>query len=475
MSEPTRARIARAGTTCWVTERADRLTLLADAAAYYPRLADAIEAARHSVFILGWDVHSRTRLRRDAPPERSELARLLDRAVRNTPTLRVHVLNWDYTPAFALSRQLLPKLRFDWLTHERLGFAEDDAHPVGGCHHRKLVVIDDSLAFIGGLDLTARRWDTSEHRPGDPQRVDPEGAAYAPFHDLQAAVSGPVAARLGRLAREAWGHAAGEPVAEQDTPRRLWPADTEPDFRDLDVSIARTQGEHGERQEIREIEAMYLAALQAARRTIYIENQYFTSSRVGELLENSLRGADGPEIVVVRPLHTSSWLERATMDVYAARWTRRLREADIGDRFRTYYPVAGETPVQLHSKFCTVDDRFVTVGSANLSNRSLGLDTECNVFLEVDDEPASAGVTRLRDRLICEHLGLTPDAWSRRKADGSLIAAIEAGAGRDRRLVPHPAEAPDWLDKLVPEQGWLDPEKPVELRDLAAYLLSDDE
>ena len=74
--------------------------------------------------------------------------------------------------------------------------------------HQKIVVVDDAVAFSGGLDLTTRRWDTRAHRLDDPGRVDLAGVPYAPFHDVQAIVDGKAAAALAELARVRWAHGA---------------------------------------------------------------------------------------------------------------------------------------------------------------------------------------------------------------------------------------------------------------------------
>src|SRR3569832_2150888 len=81
---------------------------------------------------------------------------------------------------------------------------------MGGSHHQKVVVIDDQLAFAGGLDLTLGRWDTPDHVPDDPRRIELNPAPARPYHDVQVAVSGAAARALGELARERWRCATGK-------------------------------------------------------------------------------------------------------------------------------------------------------------------------------------------------------------------------------------------------------------------------
>ena len=84
-------------------------------------------------------------------------------------------------------------------------FRYDNTHPIGGSHHQKIVVIDDAVAFSGGIDLTSRRWDTCEHSPQNQHRV-MAGTPYPPFHDLMMAVEGAGRARAGRPGARALAH-----------------------------------------------------------------------------------------------------------------------------------------------------------------------------------------------------------------------------------------------------------------------------
>lgn len=188
------------GRTCWRIERAGRIAFLIDGASYFAALAGALERAEQRVLIVGWDFHGRTRLRpgeaADALPD--ELGPRLDALLQRRAELRVHVLEWDYSLLYALERRLAPWLDSAWCRHERFAFRLDDQHPFGASQHQKLVVIDDALAFTGGLDLTLRRWDTPEHRSDDSRRRSPDGKPYEPFHDVQIAVDGAAAREIGR-------------------------------------------------------------------------------------------------------------------------------------------------------------------------------------------------------------------------------------------------------------------------------------
>jgi len=483
--DPSPDSVLRPGETCWRVATAGRVAFLVDGEAFFAAAAEAIENARANVWLLGWDFHSEVALRRgDAASGPDELVALLEACVQRRPTLHVRVLAWDFAMLYALEREFLPLLQFGARTHRRIHFAMDGMHPVGASHHQKLVIVDDAVAFTGGFDLTAHRWDTREHAPDDPRRTTPSGEPYAPFHDVQIVVDGDAAAALGALARERWNratgerwnHAKGERIATTKATGDPWPAGLEPALRDATVGIARTLPAFGEQREVREVEALYRASIAAAQRWIYLENQYLTSPRVVGWLAERLREPDGPEVVFVGPRENVGWLEQNTMGALRARSVRELRAADgDGDRLRVLYPhregLAEREIVNVHSKVMVVDDIFARVGSANLSNRSLGFDSECDVALEArDHEDAKRAIAAFRDDLLAEHLGTDAERVAAELArTGSLVGTIDAltGAG-PRTLRPLEVEASDAAAAAVEALGAVDPEQPVALEELVS-------
>jgi phospholipase D1/2 len=471
--------VLREGRNCWRIARADRASLLVDGAAYFEAAADALERAQRSVLLVGWDLHSRIRLRRREPVEGDEtLAQMLDRLAAARRRLRIHLLAWDFAVLFALERESLPRIRFGYATHRRVHFRLDGNHPLGASHHQKLLVVDDAVAFVGGLDLTACRWDTPEHRTGDSRRCDPGFPDYDPFHDVQIAVSGPAAAALGDLARERWRRETGQRLKPPRVSGDPWPQRLEPDLRDVDLGIARTEPAHDGRLEVREVERLYVDALRAARNRIYIENQYLTSHRIGEVIVELLAREDGPEVVIVGPEECSGWLEEGTMGVLRERLVERLRKADRDGRLRVYYPVlpGRSERLNVHSKVLVVDERLLRLGSANLSNRSMGLDTECDVAIESGGENRiEAAIGDFRNRLLAEHLGVdargVADALRR---EGSLIGAIEALRGRERSLERLETRGEEELEVLVAASALADPEHPIGSDDFIRRFLPED-
>lgn len=457
------------GRNCWRIARAQRAAFLIDGAAYFAAFAAAAEQAQESIFIVGWDVDSRVCLRRDKgqPALPGELGHFLNALVSRRRRLHVYILNWDFAMVFALEREPLPVVKLGWWSHRRVHFRMDGKHPIGASHHQKMVVVDDAIAFVGGIDLAIRRWDTPEHCADDPQRVDPRGQPYPPVHDVQMAVDGEAATALSDLVRERWRRATGRRISTVHQPRSdPWPRFLSPDLKNVSVAISRTQPAYNGNPEIREVEALYLDAIAAARRSIYIEAQYFTSTAIGNAMARRLAESDGPEVLLILPRDGAGWLERSTMTVLRARLLRRLRAADRFGRLRVYYPAVprlGDGCINVHSKVLAVDDTLVRIGSSNISNRSMGLDTECDLAIEAaGDARIGRAVARFRDRLLGEHLGTAAEHVAELVATKqSLIAAIESLNGSERRLEPLDAEVPTWHDRLLPDGKILDPERPI--------------
>jgi uncharacterized membrane protein YdjX (TVP38/TMEM64 family) len=227
--------------------------------------------------------------------------------------------------------------------------------------------------------------------------------------------------------------------------------------------------------EAREVETLYVDAIRAARDWIYVENQYLTAAAVGEALVERLRAPDGPEVVVLNPSRCAGWLEEGTMGVLRARLLRRLRDADVHDRFRIYAPTVpdlGDARLNVHAKLMIVDGRFVRVGSANLNNRSMGLDSECDLALEdAGDGRVRAGALRLLANLLAEHLDVPQETVAHEiERTGSPIATIEALRGRPRTLVPLEGAVAPWLESVVPEASVVDPERPIPAAELQSMV-----
>ena len=203
----------------------------------------------------------------------------------------------------------------------------------------------------------------------------------------------------------------------------------------------------------------------AADRFIYFENQYFTSGKIAAALATRLNEDDPPEFVMVMPKTADGWLEQMAMDAARVQLVREIAKAKHGDRLKVYYPRTrrGE-PIYVHAKTAIVDDRFLRVGSANMNNRSMGLDSECDVTIDAA-LPANDGVepaiARLRTSLIAEHLDVKEEEVAAAfQGTGSLIDTIEALRGKGRSLELLDLVAPGPFDEFIADNELLDPTSP---------------
>lgn len=462
-------RLLVAGETCWRVERAEQFACIVDGADYFRHCKAAMLRAQRRIVLIGWDFDTRLTFEPAGKTLQgpNQLGPFLRWLIRVRPRLEVYLLrsNLRIFPAFdGLWGDVTPVALLNWITSERLQFAIDGEHPTGAVHHQKIVVIDDALALCGGIDLTSERWDTREHLDDNEFRKGGD-RVYGPRHEVATAMDGAAARALGDTARDRWRNATGQYLAQVVPEDAIWPPGLEPMMRNVDVGIARTLPELTKRSEVREVEALNLAAIAAARRTIYLENQYLASRTLVDALAKRLQEPDGPEIVIVMPRNSESRLEEQSMDSARYRLLRMLWEADEYLRLGVYWPVTeGDTPVYVHSKVLVIDDRLLRIGSSNLNNRSMGFDSECDVAVEADPDIAEhhdvrTAITAMANGLVAEHLGVSVDDLERAlDRSGSLLQAVETLRGDGRTLQRFTVETVANEASLLAENDLMDPD-----------------
>ncbi len=343
----------------------------------------AIRGARRSVLIAGWHAMPQFALTRgDAPVTLGEA--LLPAAER----ARVRVLLWGGArlPVIRPTRWDARQARDAFARIPGVTAALDEREYLQHCHHEKLVVVDDRVAFVGGLDLThltSDRWDTNAHAP----------RASQGWHDAAVRLEGPVVADVAAHVGARWTEVTGERL---DDPVPSPPAGP------YAVQLLRTIPEriYGFRPKGEfSILAEYRRALAAAERLVYLENQFLWAPEIVDILEDKLLRPPGPDfrMIMVLPRRPASGRD-TTLGQLA-----RLVQADRHHRLlaATLQPTAAESPgTYVHAKVGIVDDRWLTIGSANLNAHSLFNDTEVNVTM-TDPEL----VRRTRLTLWAEHLG----------------------------------------------------------------------
>jgi phosphatidylserine/phosphatidylglycerophosphate/cardiolipin synthase-like enzyme len=358
------------------------LEVLIDGEEALPRIAEELRRAESHVHLAGWFFSPHFRLRHDTVL-RELLAELAER-------IAVRVLVWAGAPLplFHPSRSEVREMRDELTRGTRIECALDDRERPMHCHHEKLVVVDDRVAFVGGIDLTTFGGDRRDTR-GHPAR------GTVGWHDAATRLEGPVVADVADHFALRWREVAGVALPQAEPP---------PPAGDLEVQLVRTVPEKIydalPRGEFRILES-YVRALRSAQRLVYLENQFLWSPEVVAILSEKLANPPSEDfrLLVLLPARPNSGGDDTRGELGV------LAEAD-GDGGRllacTLYQRGDDdvsSPVYVHAKIGIVDDEWLTVGSANLNEHSLFNDTEVNVVCR---DPALARKTRLR--LWAEHL-----------------------------------------------------------------------
>jgi phosphatidylserine/phosphatidylglycerophosphate/cardiolipin synthase-like enzyme len=413
--------------------RHNRIDPLIDGSNYLAALMSAFATAEHSVTVAGWCLTPHTPLQRDDPQALID-SRLLPALIDLATRLPVRILLWGgapflIQPTTRVVQEVKQELDAEAAkTGADLRCELDMTARFSHCHHQKTVVIDDKIAFLGGMDLTTfqgDRWD----QPGHPLR------AGVNWHDVQVRIEGEVVADVAANFRERWEAATGEPLTLAAGTRTTEPAMATP-AQIVRTIPARTyeflpQGEFG-------IYHAYIELFRRARRFIYLENQYLWSPEVVDALLAALEREQDPAFRIVLILPARAYSGKWDND----RRVNQLRAADKGrGRVAVYSLYASgphlgtrpfrSRPIYVHAKVAIIDDEWLMVGSANLNTRGLVTDSEINVLIR-----DSTQARNLRVALWAEHLGMDPaevdaaepvalldDAWQNRSAINADVLA----------------------------------------------------
>lgn len=366
----------------------NQVDVLVDGDDAFGAMAEAVAGATRTVHITNWHAQPTFALIRGSGSPTTLGGLLADAGGRG---VRTRILLWQGAPV-----PLIHPTRAD-AAASATGFNRIDGvrcvldgreYPLN-CHHEKLLVVDDEVAFVGGLDPTALstdRYDTRRHhpRPGDG------------WHDAVLRVRGPVVADVVRHFAQRWAEMAGEQLPAPVVPAPAGAASARL-VRTIPEKVYRfaPRGDFG-------VLAAYLAALRSAERLIYLENQFLWAVEAVDVLVDKLRHPprDDFRILVVLPDRAHSGQD-ATLGQLT-----RLLEADAGAGRLLVVTVQSEDPghhVYVHAKIGIIDDHWLTVGSVNLNSHSLFNDTELNVVVE--ERRLAVGT---REQLWREHCDVDP-------------------------------------------------------------------
>ncbi|WP_218312684.1 VTT domain-containing protein [Alteromonas antoniana] len=436
--------IFKQGENCWVTNTATFASPLIDCANYYRALHSSIVKAKHSIFIVGWDIDSRIRLLRGEEEAQSEapsvVSDLLAWKAEQNPDMKIYLLRWDSSLAFFAQREMWAKEVWDEKTPDNVKTELDDTIPMGGSQHQKIVVIDDELVFSGGMDVSTNRWDTRDHPVVSDERMGPDGE-YGPLHDVQMVSSGPVVKDFADLVRWRWLRVAEdqpidireEALNGPDAPKpESWPESVEPWFENVECALARTIPFMDEVEPVQEVRHMLLDLISQAENLIYIENQFTTRQEIAEALNRRLKECPSLHVIIVSSYEPKGKFEQEAF------WASRIEFKDIlengveSDRVTMTYSSCEDLKgrkayKRIHSKVMTIDDKYAVIGSSNLSNRSMSLDTEIDTVLHGNTENNRKQVARIRDDLLAEHTGREVEETAQLLNQDNPVSALLEG------------------------------------------------
>lgn len=426
------------GDNCWKVAESDHMSVVIDCENFYRAVHEAIVRARKSIFIVGWDIDSRIELLRGKEAERPDypvLVRdLLKQKAEKNPDLQIYLVRWDSSVAFFTWREVW--LEEVWKTDmpDNVHIVLDATIPLGGSQHQKLIVIDDEIAFSGGMDIALQRWDTRDHLPHNSERKDCSGE-YAPYHDVQSVMSGPVVTHLAELVRWRWNRIANESAIAIDMPDNDgalpfgWPPSVKPLMSGVTTAIARTIPAMSDTEPAVEVERILFDLITQAKQFIYIENQFVSYLPLADALNEQLRHNPDLQAMIASSYKPKGAAEQESYWAGRIEFKKRLL-ADINpDRVCMAYSSIvdehGEREYKLiHAKLLFIDDTYMVVGSANLNKRSMALDTECDVIFRADSAEQREVIAGVRNDLLAEHCGESMERVRQMFANGDLLPQL---------------------------------------------------
>jgi len=328
--------------------------------------------------------------------------------ISNNKNIDVRVLAWrskvksgDFAGTkedFRILKKLDCKAKFRW-----------DSNKLG-CHHQKMFIIDDNIAFVGGINMDETHIDSSAHSRRKPHST----------HDLFCEIRGPAVRDVMHNFVERWNGAT-----ERNKKYGSYPQDAKPDDLsyppvqppqnsegDVKLQITRTipsgvyssiiNGEYSIRES-------YLNAINNAQKYVYLENQYFFDkvshySVIRRLVYAAYRGVKIFVLLPGNPDFTKLFSFEFLREVknHPNIYVYTLATSYKADK--SSYIIFKYNDIYVHTKLFIVDDEWYSIGSANISYQSLRTDSEMNVAVWDPD-----GAKKLRQDLWKEHLEYSND------------------------------------------------------------------
>jgi phosphatidylserine/phosphatidylglycerophosphate/cardiolipin synthase-like enzyme len=334
-----------------------------------------------------------------------------------------------------------------------------------GVHHQKSIFVRTpigAVAFVGGIDLRVGRFDDPPHPDLNPDR--PGGF----WHDIHCRIVGRAVWDVYRNFQDRWNisraHPEIHPVPAHATAVPA-PSETEILSSPRDgfhaVQITRTIPPHVDQYDSivdrdrgdRSCFQSYARMIALARRFLYVEEQYLWNPTLAHKIRDRLVAPDGIKwAIIVLPRQLS---EFPVLDLVFYAMRRRninliltgdealapgedpaVHPAYIGDRVLFIHPIeTNGKPVYVHAKTVIADDIWMSIGSSNMSRRSMNLDSEINAAsIDVRTRRGAQLTAReLRVALMAEHLNLLPEERPLVEDPDEAFRLFKSAAAGERR------------------------------------------
>lgn len=396
-----------------------------------------VARAQKSIHLCFWMLSGDLEMIRDPkdtftePSKRSQDTLLYLLSAKHNGGVKVRILLWDIP---GIPHSVVSPSVFDLRVRlaGKTGIFEVmyQPHPTStiGSWHQKTLIIDDSIAFIGGMNAKENDWDTADHTVYDQRRNPHEMKAsrrkekqrklelpdFPPRQDYMTIVIGEAVADVQANFVERWNHCIDQKCDYYQHATKLPRPQPSAGFSTVPAQVSRTMphyppsptGENG-------IYVTYQNAIRRAKNYVYIEDQYFRSQALASDIALACKKNRKLRVIVVTPPDYPSKLEQDEKWKVAwpsSYWTAKtcatiqkvvrnfclfylqVSAKDKSGKLRYY-------PIDLHAKIMIVDDLWYTIGSCNINDR--GFQTEGEINVSVSHESAKDLRIRAFSQNLC--------------------------------------------------------------------------
>jgi len=311
----------------------NRATLLENGDEFFPAMLDAIRSARASVnmemFIF------------NKGEVAADFARAMAEKARQGVEVRVLLDDWGSHPHDLADQMKQAGVKLEWYKPLRIY----SIYKIGDRTHRKILTVDGRIGFTGGVGIDDR-WKGDARSPKE-------------WRETMVRVEGPVVSQLQSIFVEDWVHTTGEVLnGEKQFPQIPPSGDV------LAQAISSSRSDPSSMAKL-----VYYMAIQAARKSIWIENAYFVPD--GQVRRGLVHAAQrGVDVRVLVP--------GPHIDIPMVRMASRFHYGELLDGGVKIFEYQ---PTMIHNKVMVVDGIWTTIGSINFVNRSMKKNAEANVAI----------------------------------------------------------------------------------------------